>query len=102
MAYSDKEVAVLHKAAEANGSISFEMVEDLASEIYKTPRSVIAKVKQLDIPYVPKAKAPKREKGLTKTELVAKIAENLGTDASEFSGLTKATAKALGRLVELT
>lgn len=102
MAYSDKEVAVITKAAEDNGSITFEMATELARQLYKTPRSVIAKIKQLDLPYTPKPKAPKREKGMTKADLIAKIAENVGVDASEFDGLSKATAKALGRLVELT
>lgn len=102
MAYTDKEVAVLENAAKENGSITFEQAEQLARELYKTPRSVISKIKQLALPYTPKEKAPKREKGMTKAELVAKIAENLGVDAIEFNGLTKATADSLGRLVELT
>jgi phage-related minor tail protein len=102
MAYSDKEVAVLTKAVEDNGSITFDMLEDLAVEVVKTPRSVLAKVKQLGLPYTPKEKAPKREKGVTKAELVAAIAKNIGASENDLDGLTKATAKALGKLVELT
>jgi protein-L-isoaspartate O-methyltransferase len=102
MAYTNEEVAVLETAAEENGSITFEMAKELARQLYKTPRSVIAKVKQLDLPYTPKPAPAKREKGMTKAELVARIAENIGANAEDLDGLGKATARALGRLVELT
>lgn len=102
MAYTDKEVAVLQNAAEENGSITFEMAKELGRELCKTPRSIVSKIKQLDLPYTPAERAPKREKGMTKAELVARIAENLGASEDEFEGLNKATARALGRLVELT
>ena len=102
MAYTDKEVAVLENAANENGSVTFEMAEQLGVELGKSTRSIVSKLKQLELPYTKKEKAPKREKGMTKAELVAQIAVNLGADADEFDGLSKATAKALGRLVELT
>ena len=102
MAYTDKEVAALQKAVDENGSITFEMAKELGRELCKTPRSIVSKVHQMGLPYTPQEKAPKREKGLTKAELVAQIAENLGANADEFDGLTKATARALGKLVELT
>ena len=101
MAYTDKEVAVLQKAAE-EGPITFERARELAAELYKTDRSVIAKVNQLGLDYVPREYAPKREKGMTKAELVAEIAENLGAEGDVFEGLEKATARALGRLVDAT
>lgn len=102
MAYTKEQEAVLTKTATENGSVSFEMAEALGEQFGKSARSVIAKVKQLGLAYTPKAKPAKREKGLTKADLIAQIAENLGTNAEVLAGLNKATAKALSELVDLT
>lgn len=102
MAYSDKETAALQIAADENGSITFDMAVELARELCKTPRSVIAKIKQMNLPYTPKPKAEPKAKGITKAEMVDLIAKNLEVDASVLAGLTKAKAEALSELVNLT
>lgn len=102
MAYTKKEVATLNKLAETNGSVTYEDAVALSEDFGKSVRSVISKVKSLDLPYTPKAKPAKREKGLTKAELVAQVAENLGVEADVLAGLEKSTARAIGKLVELT
>src|SRR5210317_477638 len=84
---------------ESFDSISFELAQELAVEFGKTPRSIIAKVKQLGLTYIPKAKPSKKvSKGDTKAELVTKIEALL--DASDMlAGLEKSTASALVNLL---
>lgn len=98
MAYTVEQVAVLTKAAEA-GPITFEKAVEIGAEIGMTHRSVIAKIKSLDLPYEPKPVAPKRPKGATKSELVAEIVAKLGVEVN-LDGLEKATSQALGKLIE--
>ena len=98
MAYTAEQEAVLVKTAKENGSISFEMAEKLEPVLHKTPRSIVAKVKQLGLPYTPKATAPKRPKGMTKAEMVEAIESALDVGIT-LDGLEKATGQALGRLL---
>lgn len=102
MAYKAEEVAVIEAAAAEHGTITFDMAQELAVELCKTPRSVIAKVKQMDLPYEPKPKTEPKRTGPTKAELVAKVAENIGVEPAALNGLTKATVAALNTLVNAT
>lgn len=82
-----------------NAPISYEMACDLAAEWGKKPRSVIAKVLQLGLEYVPKPKPQKKvSKGDTKAQLVSKIEAELDS-ADYFGGLEKATSSALVNLL---
>lgn len=68
-------------------------VENLASELGKTVRSVIAKLSKEGV-YVPKAKAEgKRE--MLKAEMVAEIAKATGVNEEVLESLEKATGPAL-------
>lgn len=93
--YSAEQEAELVSAS----PVSYEMCCEFADDWDKSPRSVIAKVKQLGIEYIPKAKPSKKvSKGDTKAQLVEKIEKEL--DSSDyFSGLEKATASALVNLL---
>ena len=99
MAYSDKETAVIHDAMTANGEISYETAVEIADEIGKSVKSVIAKVKQLDLPYVPKPVPAAKPKGPTKAELVHDIEAHFGAKEGSMEGLTKATVAALENLI---
>ena len=99
MAYTDKEVAVLTKAAEA-GPISYEDAIRIGAEIGKSPKSVVAKVLSLELPYARKPEQPKRPKGMTKNDLVRTIEARMGVDFEKFNGLEKATAQALEKILE--
>ena len=83
----------------ALGSVSFEQANELAKRFGKSPASVRAKVKQLGVTYIPKAKPTKKvSKGDTKAELIAKIETAL--DARDMlTGLEKATAQSLVNLL---
>ena len=94
MAYDKAQEAVL----KAYDSISFEQAEAIGEEIGKSTRSVIAKVKSLDIPYVPKKVAPKRPAGKTKAELVSEVEASFGGQF-DLSGLSKATGATLVTLL---
>lgn len=97
--YTPEQVAALHAEPQP---ITYARANELADEFGKSPASVRAKILSEEIPYERKPAEPKREKGVTKAELVSAIAENLGVEVKTLTGLSKATAAALGKLVELT
>ena len=88
MPYDKDQEARLRDAA----PVSYEDAVKLGVEMDKSTRSVIAKVKSLELAYVPKTQAPKRPAVETKAELVELIEAALGVD---LPGLKGATAKAL-------
>jgi len=98
MAYTSEQEARLIEL----GTVTYEMAVELGEEFEVSTRSIIAKVQSMDLEYVAKERAPKRPRGMTKSELVARIAESLEADADSLSGLTKATAASLSRVLELT
>jgi hypothetical protein len=89
--YSEKDCAILAKAS----PLTFEKAGELASELGKTQRSIIAKAKSLGLDYIPKAK-PKAtgEKGITKAQILADIREKLNLPDRE-GDLTKAELETL-------
>lgn len=99
MAYTVEQVAVLNKAAE-NGPITYAQACEIAELIGMSQRSVVAKIKSLDLAYEPKPAEPKRPKGMTKADLIASIKARLDKEDLDLSGLEKATSQALGKLVE--
>ena len=95
MPYTKAQEAALTKAA----PVSFEDAALFAAEFGVSQRSVIAKVKSLDLEYIPKEVAPKRPRGVTKAQLVAAIEDSRGLPAGALDGLEKASARALNILL---
>lgn len=82
-----------------NAPISYEACVKLAAEWGKKPRSIISKVKQLGLDYIPKAKPTKKvSKGDTKAQLVEKIETALNAK-DHFAGLEKANSASLVNLL---
>lgn len=100
MSYTVEQVAVLTKAAEV-GPITWARANEIAEEIGMSARSVVAKIKSLELPYEPKPVEPKRPKGMTKTDLVRTIEARLHVPANTFNGLEKATGSGLNKLLEV-
>lgn len=94
--YTDEMEAALVAAQ----PVTFEKAEELATEFGKTPRSVIAKVKNMGLDYVPRVVAPKRPLAKTKAEVVAELEAALNVEAGAFAGLEKATSLALANFAK--
>lgn len=90
--YSAEQIAVLVAAAPLN----LEKAKEIAAQIGKPYRSVIAKAKTEGIEYVAAAPAKKRVGGTTKADMVSKLADFTG---QKLEGLEKAPALALANLV---
>ena len=75
--------------------ISYDDALVFAEAFGKSPRSVVSKVKSLDLEYIPKAKPKKRgEQQETKAEIVEAIEALIDSPAS-LRGLARATRGAL-------
>lgn len=70
-----------------------ESVEAIAASVGKSVRSIVAKLSREGV-YTAKA-AVKAEARVTKADLIAKIAEKFGVEASKLESLEKATKEAL-------
>ena len=73
---------------------------EIAAKIGKSPRSVIAKIKSMGLPYT--VKKPTRKDGSAvalKVDMVLAIAKALDMDALDLDGLTKAPRSALSALL---
>jgi hypothetical protein len=62
-------------------------------------RSVIAKVKNLGLPYTPKIRTLKRGEKVTRVELVRAIEKSLASGTDSLVGLEKSSVTALERLL---
>lgn len=83
----------------AASPLTFDKAQEIALELGKSQRSVIAKAKSLGLDYIPKPKAAKRPAGETKADLVNRIAVAVGGDSADLLGLEKATAGSLSALL---
>ena len=99
MPYTEKQVVALQNAAQKFGTLNGEIAGQLAADLGQSKRSVIAKIKSLDLPYQVASKPVKGTRSTSKAEYVAAIAKALDADASELAGLEKATALALSGLL---
>jgi len=99
MPYTEKQVAALQKAANDFGILDGDIAAKLAADLGQSKRSVIAKIKSLDLPYRVAAKPVKGTRAISKAEYVAAIAKALDADASTLAGLEKATALSLSGLL---
>ena len=95
MSYSDKETAAVRAAA----PLTYAKAVALAADLGKSTRSVIAKAKQLDLPYTPKPKAAAKGRGVTKAAVVLDVAAALQVDVDAVAGLAKADMAALKALL---
>jgi hypothetical protein len=90
--YTDKEAKVLASAS----PLTFEKAQEIADQLGKTQRSVIAKAKSMGLAYIPKAKPVKasRDMGPTKADTLSAI--RLALALPERDGdLTKAELSAV-------
>ena len=95
--YTAKQEAALTSAA----PVTYVEAAEFGVEFGKSTRSVIAKVKSLDLDYICKVIPAKKATGPTKAELVAEITVRLTRTAGapNLVGLEKATVGALTTLV---
>jgi len=96
-AYTDKMVNELRSVSSWN----YDLASDYAALHGLSVRSVISKLKNLDIAYTPKpvvksAAAPR----VKKSEIVLQIAQLSGADAEALAGLEKADARSLTALLK--
>ena len=81
-------------------SYNADVAQDIADQIGKSRRSVIAKIKSMGLPYT--VKKPTRKDGSAvalKIDMVLAIAKALDMDALDLDGLTKAPRSALSALL---
>ena len=93
--YTEAQIAVLRAAA----PLDMAKAKDIAREMGKTYRSVIAKAKSENIEYVAKVVASKRVGGATKGEMIELLADKAGIPAGKLAGLEKATAVAIAAIL---
>jgi len=93
MSYTVTQVAALTNAA----PVSFADAQAFAAQWNVSTKSVISKVKNLDLPYIPKPKAAKKVAPVTKAQLVAQISVVLGVN---LDGLVASKADALVALLD--
>ena len=99
MSYETSQVETIQRAAQELGTLNGQIAGELAKEIGKSKRSVIAKIKSLGLDYTVAAKPVKGTRATSKAEYIAAIAKALDADASSFAGLEKSTASALSNLL---
>jgi len=99
MSYTTQQITALQNAAQEFGTLNGEIAGQLAADLGQSKRSVIAKIKSLDLPYAVAKKPVKGTRATSKAEYVAAIAKALDADASMLEGLEKSTANALSGLL---
>jgi len=93
--YTEKMVAEL----QAFEIVTWADAQKFAEQYSISPRSVVSKVKTLQIPYEPKPKAePKRKDSVRKIDTVRAIAAAMSIEPASIEGLTKADRRALAAL----
>lgn len=94
--YTDKMTAELVSA----GSFTFDQAAAFADKYQLSTRSVVSKIKSLDLDYTPKAKpASKAGARTTKADLVQAIALGLSCSFESIEGLAKADQRSLSALL---
>lgn len=95
--YTPEMISVIRGYSTFDGVVAAEIAE----KIGKSPRSVIAKIRSMGLPYAVKRPLRKdgQPRGVRKSDLVAAIAKALAADVEELAGLEKATRSALDTLL---
>ena len=92
--YTAKMVAELQRQRSWN----FEQAAAFAATHALTTRSVISKIKSLEIAYTPKEKAPAKAAGERKSDIIAEIARGLKMNMELIEGLNRAPVSSLKEL----
>lgn len=87
------------KILEQNAPVDYAKAQDLAKQLDRGVRSIIAKCKREGIEYISKPAPAKKKAAATKVELVEAIAKALDCDTDSLSGLEKSTGIALSNLL---
>jgi len=93
--YTPEMVAIL-KAAQP---IDYAKAQDLATQLDRGVRSVIAKCKREGFDYISKPAPAKKKAMPTKADTINAIAKALNSDALDLVGLEKATGQGLNNLL---
>ena len=93
--YTPEMVATL-KAAQP---IDYAKAQDLATQLDRGVRSVIAKCKREGFDYISKPAPAKKKAMPTKADTINAIAKALNSDALDLVGLEKATGQGLNNLL---
>ena len=94
--YTDSMVAEMVSA----GAFTFAQAQAYAEKHNLSTRSVVSKIKSLDLPYTPKPKAAASgSPRTTKADLVQAIALGLDCSFESIEGLAKADSRALSALL---
>lgn len=96
--YTDEMVAKM--VATYNDNPNMDTVKELARELGKTTRSIIAKLSREGVYKAQPRTTKTGEPVVQKKELVAEVATILGVDESQVASLVKATKTDLKNLVE--
>ena len=86
------------KALTSQGAWTFDQAVQFAEANNLSTRSVVSKIKSLDLPYTPKPKAASQPR-FRKADTVLAIAKALNTDSDSLAGLAKADAASLSALL---
>ena len=98
MNYSEKETSFI--VEEYNKNPTRETVDELASKLNKTPKSIIGKLSREGVYRRSVYKTKTGETPITKEELVQLIAESIDLEIQAVAGLEKAPKAVLKRLLE--
>ena len=93
--YTESQVAELTNLAPMN----YEQAKAWGQLHGKSGRTVVSKIKSLDLAYTPKPAPEPKAKEVTKAEIVKMIEAKLAAD-TKLAGLEKATVKALTDLFD--
>ena len=91
--YTPEMVAIL----KANAPIDYAKAQELATQLERGARSIIAKCKREGIEYISKPAPAKKKAAPSKADMVAAIMAATGAD--NLDGLEKATGSALNNLL---
>jgi hypothetical protein len=94
--YTNKMIFELRKI----GSFDYDSAAAYASANNLSTRSVISKVKSLDLPYTPRPKRASTGPRLRKADVVDQIASSLGVHTDTIAGLSKADMASLQTLLK--
>jgi len=87
------------KILEQNAPVDYAKAQDLAKQLDRGVRSIIAKCKREGIEYISKPAPAKKKAAATKMDLVGAIAKAVSCNPEDLAGLEKATGLALSNLL---
>ena len=96
--YTPEQVSALIEAANS-APFNQARATEFAEQFGLSSRSVIAKVKSLDLPYEVKAKPAAKKAAASKSDMVSAIEKAVDADDGSLNGLVKAPMLALSALL---